>query len=135
MPVRDAIYPVKGVGLERIVLAGNLKGAAGAAVATTDYEGIPGAVWAHTGVGTYTLTLPGVGTLDIQAISATVQTASVATAAKWATCTGRNETTRVLTFTVFATTLADGVTAASELTTSEYLNVVVWVKNVNLPNR
>lgn len=80
-----------------------------------------GITCARTGSGTYTLTLPGQGSLTIMSCNPSVESSS----ARLAWCSSINESTRVITIKV---TAVDGTTAV-DLTSSEKLRFTVNLLN------
>jgi hypothetical protein len=128
------MYPGSFLGGSKVVLSGSLAGNGTTDPVAADYEGIPGAVWAQGATGIYTLTLPGKGALNIEAVQVSVLGPNNAGVIKLAFHTATNETTRVLSFLCVDVTLATGAMAAADLAVGEKLSVHVTVKNTLIKN-
>ena len=130
MALQSGKYPGFFLGAERVLLAGNLKGNGTTDPVAADYEGIPGASWARNGVGNYTLTLPGRGTVNVMAVMAVVESASPVDVR----VESRDDDARTITFQTETPEAGATPVADVDLTTSDFLHVQIVVKNSDLLN-
>jgi len=102
-----------------IILAGTLTGAGSSNITVTDFKGVSGATRAAT--GRYEITLPGVGTLNVLSIQATVD----AQAGRVAVIRSYTPSTRVLVVDIYDL----ATPTAQDLTTQQKLHLLVFVEN------
>lgn len=114
-------YPLKAHEPGLIILTGTLTGGGSATnITVSDFKGVTGAT--RSALGRYTLVLPGVGTLNVQSIQATVESA-----VGLRNVNIRSYTPSTRTLVVDISDLATPTQV--DLTTAEKLHLTVFVKD------